>query len=193
MRGRRFRHLRHVKRRLLNLLTVLSLLLCAAVVALWVRSYFRVDIWVFVERADARGLSLDYLVSDHGKFQIRRSGGRPAPGYRRFEVDHRVEPASYGRDYRKVYDMGRASPAGVRTNFWFAGFGLFRYGYAAGWHADVVVPQWLVALIFASLPAARLYRRPRAKRPPGVCRACGYDLRATPGRCPECGTPAVSP
>jgi len=51
-------------------------------------------------------------------------------------------------------------------------------------------PGWLVAIV-ASLPAAAwlvLWRRKgaRAKRV-DVCPTCGYDLRATPERCPECG------
>ena len=51
---------------------------------------------------------------------------------------------------------------------------------------------WSIALPLARVLAARsnqFAKRHRVTRDTsGHCRACGYDLRATPDRCPECGT-----
>ena len=76
-----------------------------------------------------------------------------------------------------------------------------RFGFGIGWsvhdglmgvpqtvHA-VRVPTWFLTLALALLPLARARKCYRARRRlPGCCQHCGYDLRATPERCPECGT-----
>jgi hypothetical protein len=57
----------------------------------------------------------------------------------------------------------------------------------------VQLPYWLVALLLAFTPGLLTVRWAyskvqRALRPRYACPSCGYDLRATPDRCPECGT-----
>jgi hypothetical protein len=52
------------------------------------------------------------------------------------------------------------------------------------------LPAWFVMLLCAILPAIWFGRQRRSarRRHQGLCPTCGYDLRATPDRCPECGT-----
>ena len=81
---------------------------------------------------------------------------------------------------------------------WVAGFGRgrvllkpsldpsMRSGYGV-WYA---APYWFFALCFGLLPAREILRwsKRRRRRRRGQCRICGYDLRAAPDRCPECGS-----
>ena len=65
----------------------------------------------------------------------------------------------------------------------------FSYGRAADW--------WALGLGLASipfwLPLSLRMERQRKLRGRGLCPECGYDLRATPERCPECGLASQSP
>jgi hypothetical protein len=65
-------------------------------------------------------------------------------------------------------------------------------------HVHLVrVPWWslFLATLLASLPLVLWRVRDRQRRwrlRRGLCVSCGYDLRGTPERCPECGTVPTS-
>lgn len=74
--------------------------------------------------------------------------------------------------------------------------GLHQHMEGCGYEMRVISFRcWFVAIAFAVFPLYRFAARQRRRRRiaiarQGRCINCGYDLRATPDRCPECGTVA---
>ena len=183
-------------RRLLSLLTALSLLLCVAAAAMWVRSYWVSENWRWdndgkgIERSlySMRG-QLSFYRASYDPVAMASVAGRPAAPpdtpvhfvYRRFansaSLAGRVQVLlsnPSGRAYGPRYGL-------ALFLFWPDGYGIH--------HVEVMAPYWLVTLPLAAPPLLWLRsRRKRRGRMRGrVCIRCGYDLRATPERCPECG------
>ena len=168
-------------RRLLNLLTLLSLLLCLAAVALWARSHRHYDLAGF--RLGPIGL---------GAVSYR--------GHLLWVWD--VDPGE--RAVNGNYDSGCASPQIDGIADYVRGTAVWRvlgFSYTlidpggAPSFRGLITPTWSAVAVAATLPGARLWRRRNRRRraAAGFCTHCGYDLRATPGRCPECGAaPSVS-
>lgn len=62
---------------------------------------------------------------------------------------------------------------------------------------EVVLPWWALSLPFLVALALLVYRLRRSVQRmrwigSGCCDSCGYDLQASPDRCPECGTVPVA-
>jgi len=63
---------------------------------------------------------------------------------------------------------------------------------------NLIIPFWLLTFLAAILPILQIHflvksLRKSLRQTHGHCSHCGYDLRASPHRCPECGqaTPTI--
>ena len=188
-----------MKRRLLNLLTALSLLLCAAAAALWGRSYFAPDEASWTRHhvsADGYKRSDHDLISHRGRLVLRVTSQdfRPLP-------PGVAEPmADEYRRHDRGLDLHRPNlspPFVMPTGGWWVrrGFSYHKFGGAMtptiyNEQSQLTAPHGSLVAAAALLPAAYGAQRWRSRRRsrPGACATCGYDLRGTPDRCPECGT-----
>ena len=187
-----------MSRRLLNFLTVLSLLLVAVTCALWVRSYWLREQVVCVAMRE-RGQWVVFrqyrLALVRGRLYAHyvRASYPPedpcyVPGTMRFRRDTSASKSAPAWWPARLQDSAVLSFAYERERGTAGRFP----GKQPPVAVAVAVPAWFVTAASAALPGYRLAaaRRRRRRGPPGLCRVCGYDLRASPDRCPECGTPA---
>lgn len=184
-----------MRRRLLQLLTALSLLLALATAGLWGRSWCRADLFRHdYATRDLRQVTphtaiVFAMLSQRGSISLRV---RRVHGY--FEID--TSPDSTRSDpwrFDGQHAFSQKSILGVLAQT-EEGLNESRIGTFVWAVTTIQFPHWFLVLLFSLLPAVRVIRwqvRRRRARHLGPdarpCPACGYDRRASAGRCPECG------
>jgi hypothetical protein len=196
-----------LRRRLLNVLACLAITLCAAIigtcVATWKRpAYVERDlayyegpgkqVWQGLDQAYWQGT----LIYVHTR-RIQWSASGDA-ALREFYADHPARARwSFGRLSRPSHDIGRLWVLSVWNRLGFYGLKYdVVFSFTTEHHRVIAFPAWLPVVILFPLAVITLYRqwwKPRRRIRHHLCSACGYDIRASQGRCPECGHPIPGP
>jgi hypothetical protein len=187
-------------RRLLNLLTILSLLLCVAVCVLWAWSYqtlftagyqsSRIGLTEWHGSWCVVGGRLCYWSMTH-EYRLPPQSPPPADVGFSFGAPDRVGPdkaAFYVQAFKSQANDVLLNRVGFHVAH--STYGDRSVPELKQYRRTVLqVPRWFPAAVLAIAPLSTLFRRVRKRAGAGgaLCPTCGYDLRATPGRCPECG------
>jgi hypothetical protein len=189
-------------RRIRKILSILSLILALSIAILWLRSR-RTPIHLSIENETAMTKDREL----HRNFQFHSlDSGYISIGYVSAVVDYSFDRAERERLMKEFHGFINVS-FGTRF-FWpffqvhaapadktFAGFS-FDYGVEktgrsrlTGKWISISLPHWFLILLL-SLPgilhtAHRSKQRLRHRH--GLCPSCGYDLRESKDKCPECG------
>jgi outer membrane protein assembly factor BamB len=187
------------------------LVIGAALVAVWVRSFRageRISVFNYALRPDRVAIDDWFLLSESGGIML---------GCREYET-----PSAVGLVQARKFDRIRWSRNSFNTSYPLAGPLLtpVESGVVHAWrgfeaqtratadpldatndHRDATItfPDWSVLPVLAVFPAACLSRavmrrRIRRRIMRGCCRVCTYNLKGNEsGTCPECGTPVTVP
>jgi hypothetical protein len=169
-----------MRQKLFGFVAVISLAVGLGVSALWIRSYF------YHDSLDDSFSSTTYFVTttQYGGFSIRLLTGQ----------HHLVGPLTY-ESYS--YSSNSFRP---RSCIWpsYQSYGGSDYSQGGPPIPNLTryaeFPYWPILLVTALLFWWWIMslRRKRLRMTDLQCQNCGYDLRATPTRCPECGTIALT-
>ena len=189
--------------RLFTLGSFLSLALCVGTAALWAWSYWRAEtftLWRMGPPMQAPGNEEVSAKAARGLLTVGRSwhvyaADEYAPHWWP-RVGQGWESIYWGTTYAALPDYDPAPPDWLYSRPVLG----FRVADLPGGTpakpsrvCGVVVPLWFPLAAFAACPLWWAHRRRKLRRrlDRRLCPACGYDLRASPERCPECGTPAL--
>jgi hypothetical protein len=186
--------MKRFRRWLLYMIAAMSLLLCMASLALWARSYWYVD-ELTIDRPGSR--MYYYFVSYPSELFLQfarcdKPNDPAGPGVTLYTDG--LGPAGFPVGVSEI--VGPSCPTIMGFDWYWD-----QWPESNVRPLTMKVPFWAVSLLLAISPAAagwkakRAIARSRAARriAAGCCIQCGYDLRATPDRCPECGTVPKKP
>lgn len=178
-------------------LSRISLVLCVAVAGMWLASFF----WTPVVRW-RQGAQRTFFVAVH-RGQVELAEQSFTPGFVAKQAilvtdEYGVLKLETSPHFGEGWEYDPHS-ALYRSPFWFGhghqtlitirALGPSQAVFLGGFDL-FTIPIWFVMVVFAIAPTivwTRAHRR-RVRIRDGICVKCGYDLRATPDRCPECGT-----
>jgi hypothetical protein len=180
-----------------NGIVVLSLTLFVATTALWIRSYSSDDTWLWSgSKGEMREIALE---PGRILFATAPWCGRSFEHLTSYDPNKQII-------FSRRWSSGRETRFGIGFDQWtesilIGGFqgarpaNLPDPALSRNLTVSVLTIRFPLLLMFFSIAPlcfAATHLRVRRIRS-GFCAACGYDLRATPNRCPECGTAAGQP
>ncbi len=178
--------MKRLLRIIFNGLTLLTLLLCAWTGGLWVRSCWISDSWNW-DGCTANTLwDIEVITGDgfaHASFTPERIPTDADPKIR--DEIQQIYRSMLRGFHRITYPYPMPQELGPRR--------LEAEYYHETGQVFVTFSLWHAISVFAILPAIWIWQMMRRRcntrnNRDNLCLTCGYDLRATPDRCPECGS-----